>query len=361
MIYFDYAATSIKRKEILEDILENMEEFDGNPDSLHQLGREGKKILEDSRNKIAKSINANPSNIIFTSSASESNNTILSNFKDELIITSKIEHDSILNTIDRENTIFLDVNEDGLFSLDDLKEKLTGNVKLVSLMYVNNEIGVIEPIEAIGNYLKDKDVFFHVDCVQAYSHIDIDVEKLHCNSISLSGHKIGGINSFGILYCDQKIKALIRGGEQEKNRRAGTSFTMGAYSMAKSYPKAVSEREKIKKLKDYFVNKLEKSDFLYEINGSLENSSDHIINIYFPNVKNEFLLTFLDMNGICISVGSACRAGSVEVSNVITAMYDEKRARHSVRFSFGYTNTKEDIDYTFEILKKVRGIDGKER
>ena len=187
-------------------------------------------------------------------------------------------------------------------------------------MFVNNEIGAIEPVYEIGEFLKDKDVFFHVDCVQAYSHIDIDVEKLHCNSLSLSGHKIGGINSFGVLYCNKKINPLIKGGEQEKDRRAGTSFTMGAYSMAKSFPKACSEREKIKELKSYFVEKLKESNFLFEINGSLENSTDHILNLYFPKVKNELLLTYLDMNGICISVGSACRAGSVEASNVIKNM-----------------------------------------
>lgn len=358
MIYFDYAATSIKRYEILEDILKNKENFDGNPDSLHTYGRKSKKILEDSRRKIAKSIGADANDIIFTSSASESNNTILSNFKDDLIITSKIEHDSILNTVDKDKTIYLGVDKEGFFSLDELKEKLTSDVNLVSLMYVNNEVGSIEPIKEIGQYLKDKDVFFHLDCVQAYGHIDIDVNELHCNSISLSGHKIGGINSFGILYANKKIRPLIKGGEQEKDRRAGTSFVMGAYSMAESIEKTIGERDKIRSLKEYFVKKLRESNFIYEINGSLDKSSDHILNLYFPHVKNEFLLTFLDMHGVCISVGSACRAGSIEASNVIKAMYDEQRAMHSVRFSFGFTNSKDDIDYTFEILKKVRGIDG---
>lgn len=358
MIYFDYAATSIKRKEILEDILKNKESFDGNPDSLHTYGRKAKKILEDSRKKIADSIGAEVDDIIFTSSASESNNTILSNFKDDLIITSKIEHDSILNTVDKDKTIYLDVDKNGFFSLDELKKKLTDDVKLVSLMYVNNEVGSIEPIEEIGYYLKDEDVFFHVDCVQAYGHIDIDVKKLHCNSLSLSGHKIGGINSFGILFVNKKIRPFIKGGEQEKDRRAGTSFVMGAYSMAESIGKTIDEREKIKELKSYFVEKLEKSNFIYEINGNLNKSSDHILNLYFPHVKNEFLLTFLDMHGVCISVGSACRAGSIEASNVIKSMYDEDRAMHSVRFSFGFTNSKDDIDYTFKTLKKVRGIDG---
>lgn len=361
MIYFDYAATSIKRKEILEAILKDKNSFDGNPDSLHAYGRRAKEILEESRKKIAKTINANPKNLIFTSSASESNNTIISNFKNALVLTSKIEHDSILNSINKDKTIFLNVDKKGKFKLEDLKDKINEDVKLVSLMFVNNEVGTIEPIEEIGEYLQQKDIFFHVDCVQAYGHIDIDVEKIHCNSLSLSAHKIGALNSFGILYANKKIKPLIRGGEQEKNRRAGTSFVMGAYSMAKAFDKIVEEREQLKELKAYFVKKLRESNFIYEINGDLENSSDHILNLYFPYIKNEFLLTFLDMNGIAISVGSACRAGSVEPSNVIKSMYDENRARHSVRFSFGFTNTKNDIDYTFETLRKVRGIDGEER
>ena len=198
MIYLDNAATAIKREEILKDILENKEAFDGNPDSLHAKGREAKKILEDSRKKIAKSIGANPKNVIFTSGASEGNNTVINNFKDNEIITSAIEHDSILNTIDKNNAILLDANEDGIISLDDLKSKITDKTKLVAIMYVNNETGAIQPVKEIGAYLKDKDIRFHVDSVQAYGHIDIDVDEINCDSLSLSGHKIGGINGFFI-------------------------------------------------------------------------------------------------------------------------------------------------------------------
>lgn len=356
MIYMDYAATSIKRKDVAQEIINNMDKFDGNPDSLHKYGREAKRILEESREDIAKSLNADKNQIVFTSGASESNNTVLNNFKGQKIITSNIEHDSILNTVDKENTLFLKVNKNGIFKLSDLKRLINDDIKMVSLMYVNNETGVIEPLEEIGTYLKEKNIWFHVDAVQAYSHLDIDVEKLSCDSLSLSGHKIGGINGFGVLYLRKNIKSFIKGGEQEKDRRAGTSFVIGAYSMAKSFPKAVSEREQIKDIKSYFLKKLKKTDFNYEINGDVSLSSNHILNLYFPNVKSEFLLTFLDMNGFCVSVGSACRAGSIELSNVITNMYDEERARHSIRFSFGFTNTKENIDKLIDTLKKVRGI-----
>lgn len=356
MIYFDYAATSIKRKDVLAEILADSEKFDGNPDSLHKYGRESKKILEASREKIAQFLNAEANNIIFTSGASESNNTVLSNFRGKKVLTTNIEHDSILNTVEKENTIYLPTRPDGSVSFEDFKEQLTDDVKLVSIMYVNNETGVIQPVKEIGQYLKDKDVWFHIDCVQALGHVDIDVDELFCDSLSLSGHKIGGINGFGVLYLRKNLKPFIKGGEQEKDRRAGTSFVMGAHSMAESLDKIFVEREQIKEIKEYFLKKLEETDFTYEINGSVDKASDHILNLYFPHVKNEFLLTFLDMHGICISVGSACRAGSVEPSNVISNMYDEERAGHSVRFSFGFTNTKEDVDKTIEVLKKVRGI-----
>jgi cysteine desulfurase len=357
MIYFDYAATSIKRRDVLEEICKNIDLFDGNPESLHKYGRQAKKILEEAREKLATSLNTSPENIIFTSGASESNNTIISNFKNKKILTSRIEHDSILNTIDEENTVFLECDKDGLISLEEVKKKLDKDVKLLSLIYVNNETGTIQNAKEIGDFLKDKDVWYHLDCVQAFGHLDIDVEDLGCDSLSLSGHKIGGTNGFGLLYIRKGINSFIKGGDQEKGRRAGTSYVMGAYSMAESLARTVNEREKIREIKKYFLESLEKTNFNYEINGNPEKTSDHIVNIYFPKVKSEFMLTFLDMHGICISVGSACRAGSVEPSNVIKNMYDEERARHSVRFSFGFTNSKQDIDQLIKVLEKVRGID----
>ena len=353
MIYLDYAATSIKREEILEYILKNKEDFDANPASSHAGGRRSRKVLEESRQKIAKSINAKKDQIIFTAGASESNNQVLNYFKDDKKIVSNIEHDSILNTIDDKNTLYLKADEDGLVSLDELKEMLDDSIKLVSIMYVNNEMGAIEPIIEIGQYLKDKDTYFHVDCVQAYGHIDIDVEKLNCDFISLSGHKIGGLNGFGILYSRGKIDPFIKGGEQEKDRRAGTSFVMGAYSMAESFEKMIEEREKIGSIKKYFLEKLDKSDVEYEVNGSFEKSVDHILNLYFPNLKADFLLTYMDLAGICASAGSACRAGTMEPSRVISNLFDKKRAERSIRFSFGYTNTFDEIDRVVDVIREV--------
>ena len=352
-IYFDYAATSIKRKKILEEILEKAELFDGNPDSSHAFGRDSKKILEESRKTIAKSIGAKPSEIIFTSGASESNNTVLSAFKNEKIITTNIEHDSIENTYNPSNTILIEANEEGI-SLDQLKEKITDQVKLVSIMMVNNEMGLIMPIKEIGEFLKEKDIYFHVDCVQAYGHLDIDVDEMGVDFLSLSGHKIGGINGFGVLFARENLPSFIKGGEQEKYRRAGTSFVMGAYSMAKSLPYIVSEREKIKDLKDYLLEKLSKSNINYEINGDSNKTVDHIINIYFKDYKSDFLLTYLYMHGIAVSAGSACRAGAVIPSKVVERIYGEERASHSLRISLGFENTKEDIDRLIEVLGELR-------
>lgn len=351
-IYFDYAATSIKRKKILEDIIKKADLFDGNPDSSHSFGRDSKKILEGARKEIAKSIGADPGQIIFTSGASEANNTVLAAFSDKKIITTNIEHDSIENTYDPENTILIEANEEGI-SLDSLKEKITDDVKLVSIMMVNNEMGFVMPIKEIGQYLKEKDIYFHVDCVQAYGHLDIDVDDMNIDFLSLSGHKIGGINGFGILFARENIPSFIKGGEQEKYRRAGTSFVMGAYSMAKSFPYMISEREKILDLKNYLLEKLLESNINCEINGNSETTVDHIVNIYFKDHKSDFLLTYLDMHGIGVSAGSACRAGAVIPSKVVERIYGEERASHSLRISLGFENKREDIDRLVEVLGEL--------
>ncbi|MDO4594547.1 MAG: cysteine desulfurase family protein [Tissierellia bacterium] len=354
MIYFDYAATSLKRKEIFEDILNNFTLFDGNADSLHKYGREARKILNESRKIISHSLEANEENIYFTSGASESNNTILKNFKNKKIMTSSIEHPSIINAIDTNQTVvYLNPDRNGNISFDDFVRNYSDDIDLVSLMYVNNETGNILPIKEIGDYLKDKNTWFHVDAVQAYSHLDIDVEDINCDSLSLSGHKIGGINGFGILFARRKFENLIYGGEQEQFKRAGTSFVIGAYSMAKSYQKAFDEQEHLKMIKNYFLKKLNNSSIEYEINGDLENQSPHILNIYFPFTSSEFLLTYLDMRNICVSAGSACSAGSLEHSYVIEKMYNASRAKHSVRFSFGFKNQTQDIDKLIEVLESL--------
>ena len=216
MIYLDYAATSLKRKEIIEEIMDDFASFDANPDSTHGLGRKAKKILEEARGKIANSIGADPKRVIFTSGASESNNTVINAFRNREIISTNIEHDSILNTLDKEKVTYLEANEKGLVSLEDLKSKISPETKLVIVMYVNNELGTIEPVKEIGAYLKEKNIHFHVDAVQAYGHVDIDVDEISCDSLSLSGHKVGGVNGFGILYLRKDLETLSREESRKK-------------------------------------------------------------------------------------------------------------------------------------------------
>lgn len=354
MIYFDYAATSIKRREIFEDVLNNFEKFDANPHSLHGMGRKSHQVLEDSREKIANSLGVKKDNIIFNSGASEGNNTIIRHFTEcgYRFLCCETDHPSVLNSLKNLNANFeyLKLDEHGRIILDDLEKKLDEKTVLI-LTLVNNETGVSQDLDKISVLLKDKDVHFHIDNVQGYGHMDFDFER--ADSISLSGHKIGGINGFGVLYRNKNIHNLIYAGEQEKKRRGGTSFVMGAYSMAKSYDKIVLERDLIRDIKLNFISELKSLEIPFEINGDLENSSDHILNLYFPFIKSDLFLTYLDMNGICASAGSACSAGSLEESHVIKAIYGEERAKRSIRFSFGFTNSTQDVKYTAEKIKEI--------
>lgn len=354
-MYFDYAATSIKRKNIILNLMENFEEYNGNPSSIHSLGKKSKIHLEQARKKIAEYIGANSKNIIFTSGATESNNMIVNNFndKDIEIITTNIEHKSILEPLNASNAkvIYLKASQNGQINIDDLKNAITKKTKLVSVMYVNNETGVIQPIEEISKLLKDTDIWFHVDAVQALGHIDIDVEELNVDSMSFSGHKVGALNGLGVLYTKNKLKNLIYGGIQESGRRAGTSNTISAVSMANSLVEMDNEREDVSNIQKYFFKRLE--EIPYEINGDIEKIINHIVNIYFPWAKSDLLLTYLDLNGIYVSAGSACNANTLEKSYVIENMYDSERAEHSIRFSFGFTNTKEEIDKLIVKLKEI--------
>lgn len=354
-MYFDYAATSIKRKNIISDLMMNFEEYNGNPSSIHALGKKGKVHLEEARKKIAQYIGVNPKSVIFTSGATESNNMIVNNFndKDIEIITTNIEHKSMLEPLELSHAkvTYLKAYQNGQIDIEDLKNAITNKTKLVSIMHVNNETGVIQPIKEISQILKGSDIWFHVDAVQALGHIDLDVENLGVDSMSFSGHKLGGLNGFGVLYSKNKLKNLIYGGSQENGRRAGTSNIISAISMANSLVEMDNEKEYVSNIKKYFLEKLQEIPF--EINGDIEKTTNHIVNIYFPWVKSDLLLIYLDLNGIYVSAGSACNANTLEVSYVIENMYDTKRAEHSIRFSFGFTNTKEEIDKLIEKLKQM--------
>lgn len=355
MIYFDYAATSLFREDIFKYIYENLEDFNGNTESTHAYGRSSKKILEESRNLIAKSLSADAKNIYFNSGASEGNNTILKMFNDNEILTTNIEHSSVANNIGKNSTL-IPIDNSGIINIDDLKKKINDNIKIVSIQYVNNEVGTIQPVVEIGEYLKEHhpDIWYHIDAVQAYGHIDIDINKIKCDSLVISTHKIGATKNFGILYCNKHFHPLIVAGDQEHSLRGGTGNIIGAFAAAKAYDKMTNERKYILNLKNYFLEKIKDSNINYEINGDTNHQAPHILNLYFKDYKTDFLLTYLDMHGVCVSSGSACKSGSHVPSTVVTNIYDELRARHSIRFSFGYKNTFEEIDKTIEILGDIK-------
>lgn len=355
MIYFDYAATSLFREEIFEYILKHLSDFDGNTESTHAYGRSSRKILEEARADIGKSLNADPAFIYFNSGASEGNNTILKSFNDAEILTTNIEHSSIINNID-EKTSLVKVDSSGIFKVEDIIEKISENTKLISVQYVNNEMGTIQPVEELGAWLNKNrpDIWLHVDAVQAYGHIDIDVEKINCTSLSISAHKLGVIKNFGILYANRDFAPLIKAGDQEHGLRGGTGNTIGAYSCARAYEAMVNDRTYVKSIKEYFLQTIAKTNINYQVNGDLNSQTSHILNIYFEDYQTDFLLTYLDMHGICVSSGSACKSGSHLPSHVITNTYDENRAEHSIRFSFGYKNTFEDIDKLMKVLGDIK-------
>lgn len=355
MIYFDYAATSLFREDIFEYIYKHLSDFDGNTESTHAYGRSSRKILEEARADIGKSLNADPACIYFNSGASEGNNTILKSFKTSEILTTSIEHSSIQNNLDDESLI-VKVDQSGIFKLEDIIEKISEDTKLISVQYVNNEMGTMQPVEELGAWLNENrpDIWFHVDAVQAYGHLDIDVEKIKCTSLSISAHKLGASKNFGILYTNKDFEPLIKAGDQEHGLRGGTGNTIGAYACARAYEAMVREREYIKSLKEYFLEEIAKTNINYQVNGDLNSQSNHILNIYFEDYQTDFLLTYLDMHGICVSSGSACKSGSHLPSHVITNTYDVDRAKHSIRFSFGHKNTFEDIDKLMKVLGDIK-------
>ena len=212
-MYFDYASTSIKRKEILENLIDNIDDYNANPSSIHSPGKKTKSYLNEARNKLAEEINTDASKIYFTSGATEANNWLVKNFDDESIeiISSNIEHKSILESLNsvKSKIKYIKADKKGRVSLDQVKAVITDKTRLVILMLVNNETGIIQPVKEIGQYLKDKDIWFHVDGVQALGHLDIDVEDMCIDSLALSGHKIGGLNGFGVLYTRERLKPLI--------------------------------------------------------------------------------------------------------------------------------------------------------
>jgi len=369
-VYLDHAATSPMHPDVICRMTDVMNNYYGNPSSLHQFGRATRKIIDDCRRIISREINAQPQEVIFTSGGTESNNIVLRSVTatqkhlGKHMITTAIEHPSVLDTyaeLEKEGwqVTYLPVSEQGAIAIEDLIAALTDETILVSIMAVNNETGVLQPIDQVASVLADHQSFFHVDSVQAFGRSLIDVVALGVDFLTASAHKINGPKGAGLLYVKNgtPLVSLTYGGEQERNRRAGTENVAGVSGFAKAVEVYQSCRAEYSAnaiaLREAFLSELQDID--YWLNTDLSQSSPHILNVSFPNVCQESLLTNLDLAGIAVSSGSACSAGSVSASHVMVAMFGEgnDRSNNSVRISFGLGNTVDEVKWAAQEMKKI--------
>ncbi|MCJ8006929.1 cysteine desulfurase family protein [Lederbergia wuyishanensis] len=361
-IYLDHAATTPIHPLVVEKIAATMSTNFGNPSSIHSYGREARKILDESRTILAKSINASFSEIVFTSGGTEADNLAIigaaraNKINGNHIITTKLEHHAVLHTcqfLEKEGfeVTYLSPNEEGFISVESVQKALRPETILVSIMFGNNEVGVIQPIREIADLLSSHHAVFHSDAVQAYGTIKIDVKELNIDLLSVSAHKINGPKGTGFLYIKSgtKINPSSFGGEQELKRRAGTESLplIAGFAEASSIALETIEEKnnEYRQLKEAFIETLKSEQVDFHINGSNARSLPHILNISFPMTDVEAMLVNLDMAGISASSGSACTAGSIEPSHVLVAMYgpDSERIRNSIRFSFGFGNKLEGV------------------
>ncbi|EFI83596.1 aminotransferase, class V [Listeria grayi DSM 20601] len=371
-IYLDHAATSPIHPEVVQAMLGAISGSYGNPSSIHFAGREARKVLDECRAEIAASIHADEKEIIFTSGGTESDNTAVigaayaNQEKGRHIITSTIEHHAVLRACEFLETkgfevTYLPINSEGVIELQELKTALREDTILVSIMYGNNEIGTIQPISEIGELLSEHQAVFHTDAVQAYGLAEIDVKAMGIDLLSTSSHKINGPRGIGFLYCKNgvRLEYPFHGGEQERKRRAGTENLAGIAGM--NAAQKIIHKERAAKTEDYLFFKQRMAEFWREngidfsVNGASASTLPHVFSVRFPDVSIEQLLMNLDMEGIAVSSGSACTAGTVDPSHVLVALYGEEHPgiQETVRFSFGLGNSLEEVEYAAE---KVVGI-----
>lgn len=366
-IYLDNGATTMVAKEVTKAMLPYFTEKYGNASSLHSLGQEAKEALEEAREVIAKSINADPSEIIFTSGGTESDNIAIQATvnmcvkKGNHIITSKIEHPAVQKTCNflehkGFKVTYIDVDKDGIIDPKKLEKAITKETVLVTIMHANNEIGTIQPIEEIGKLCKKHDIIFHTDAVQSYMKVPIDVKKQDIDMLSLSAHKIHGPKGIGALYIRKgtKICPLSYGGSHEAGIRPGTENIPGAVGFAEAVKlHKDSDNKKMTQHRDKLIkNILEIPES--RLNGHKTKRLSNNVNITFNYIEGESLLLYLDEKGIAVSTGSACSSHSLEPSHVLTAIGLKPEESHgSIRITLSRYNTEEEINYTIEELKKV--------
>lgn len=368
-VYFDNSATTKPYDEVIEAVSKGMKEYFGNPSSLHKIGMNCEKRLNEAREYFASTIKCNKEEIYFTSGGSEGNNLILKGLlkPGHHFITTAFEHHSIISTCKQleekgVKVTYLDVDSEGRISLEDLEEAITKDTVLVSIMQVNNEIGVIQDIEAIGKLIKERSsrAKFHVDAVQGYGKLPIDVNKSNVDFLTVASHKIHGPKGVGFIYIKKGIilNSLISGGSQEKGIRAGTENLPGIIGFEKAAQMTFEEMEsrydKVLELKKYFVERLNEIKDI-RINGEIDGFSPYILNVSFLGIRAEVLLHLLEEQNIYVATGSACtsKSSAAHGSYVIKSLgLSNKEVESAIRFSFSYENTKEEVDYTIDVLKK---------
>ncbi|MGE7215988.1 cysteine desulfurase family protein [Priestia koreensis] len=375
-IYMDHAATSPVHPAVIDKMTTVMSETFGNPSSIHYYGRESRRYLDEAREVIAGSIGANVTDIVFTSGGTEADNMALTgvalanHHRGNHIITTEIEHHAVLHTCEMLEKqgfeiTYLPVDETGRVAVKDVEDALREETLIVSIMYGNNEVGTIQPIKEIGDVLRGHGAYFHTDAVQAYGLAELNVQELGVDLLSVSSHKINGPKGIGFLYMapNVTISPLLFGGEQERKRRAGTENVVNIVGFAEAVKLAketmAEKRNAYQELKQVMIDVLINEDVRFEINGSLEHSLPHVLNLYFAGTNVESLLVNLDIAGISVSSGSACTAGSIDPSHVLVSMFGKEsdRLASSVRFSFGLGNQKEQIERAaFETAKIVKRL-----
>ncbi|GIM27924.1 cysteine desulfurase IscS [Clostridium polyendosporum] len=371
VVYMDYAATTFVKPEVLEEMLPYFTEKFGNPSSFYSISRDTKMAIDKGRQRVAKALNCEASEIYFTGGGSEADNWAIKGIafanknKGNHIITTKIEHHAVLHTCEylEKNgfeVTYLGVNKEGFIDLDELKNAITDKTILVSIMAANNEIGTIQPIKEIGEICRERKVFFHTDAVQAVGNIAIDVKDMNIDLLSLAGHKIYGPKGIGVLYIKKGIKIdnLVHGGGQERARRAGTENVAAIAGLGKAIELATvnldKHAKKLTELRDKLIDGLLKIPYT-RLNGPKgEKRLPGNVNVCFEFIEGESILLMLDFEGVCASSGSACTSGSLDPSHVLLAIgLPHEIAHGSLRLSLGDGTTEEDVEHVLRVVPPI--------
>lgn len=371
IIYLDNAATTKVKEDVLKNMIPFFSEGYGNPSSIYSIGRSSKRAIENAREEVARLIGSDKKEIYFTAGGSESDNMAIKGFayankdKGNHIITSKIEHHAVLETCEFLKTqgfdiTYLNVDENGVVNLEELERSISDKTILISIMFANNEIGTIEPIEKIAKIAHNRNIIFHTDAVQAVGNVNINVREMGIDMLSMSGHKIYGPKGTGALYVKEGVKLVkfMNGGGQEKNKRAGTENVAGIVGLGKacelSYKNIDEHIKKLSFLRDYYEQEIKKYIDGIKINGDIGNRLPGNSNISFKGIEGSTLLLELDNRGICASSASACSSGDTKPSHVLISIgLKEEWSKGALRVTFGEFNNKDEIDFVISELRKI--------